>query len=210
MREILSDAETAICWEAAINGELGKLIKKTRGRPFPHLLGKVLEGLGQTMFNRRFPEPSYLVMAPDIVERDLRGLITLENQRSWQLGFPDGILFQRIDDQGSLKMLALVEYKIAHPQHLDDLSIQFNGFMNFWDYLMQNDGATGKGLLRKYFNRKFPKFTSVEYPLIYYFVPLDRSGLNIATTLGGLDCFYEMVIPLTVKQIGRRIRNIKR
>lgn len=210
MKELLSEAESSICWQAAIKGELGRGLKRARTKPFAHLLGMAFEEFGKAVIARRYSQPSYLIMEPDVVEGALRALITPDNQRSWQLAFPDSILLQRTDSYGSLRLFAFVEYKVASDQHLDDLSTQFNGFINFWDYLMQNEGATGKGVLRKHLKYRVPQFTARENPLVYYFVPSDRSGLNIATTLGGMDFFHEIVVPFTVEEISQRIKLVRK
>lgn len=210
MREFLSKTESEVCWQAAFEGGLARTIKRMRNKSFAALIGRTFEEFGQKVIARRYSELSYLIMESNVVEGALKDMITPDNQKAWQLAFPDSILFQRTDDQGSLRLIAFAEYKVANYQHLEDLSTQFNGFLNFWDYLIQNDGATGKGLLRKYLKRRIPQLTARENPLVYYFVPLDRSGLDIATTLGGIDYFHEIVIPFTVYEISQRIKNIRR
>lgn len=207
MHELVTTSSGEQYWQKALLSGLERVVVSHRGNE-NQLLGRVFEYLGYAFVSDVFPPPEFVLTTPQDTAY-LKRYITEDEMRRWQPCFPDGIVFQRTDIHGSLKIAALVEYKVSNPMNTEKQGYQFDGFVNLLRLLRHNNALRGKDILRKYFKRKIPHFEVSQDVEYIYVVPQGRTAVDTPTSLYGVASFREMVFPQSPKDIRRRIRKIR-
>lgn len=207
MGELLVQNPVEQYWEKAISEGVEKLVVSFHGGE-NQLLGRAFEYLGYAMISDIYPSPDFILTTPRETAH-LKRCISREELSRWQPRFPDGMVFQRTDNQGSLKLVAIVEYKVPNIRHTENQGDQFDGFIRLLMLFRQDNTSRGKNILRKSLKKRIPQLEVPFNAAFIYVVPQGRTAIDTPTSLYGQGIFKELIFPQRVRDIRRRIRNIR-
>ena len=171
------------------------------------LLGRVVERLGYSMMLQMYPPPEYTVTSWGMTE-SLRNLFSDEDRRRWDPNVPDGFVF-RGEQSRFLELLAVVEYKVPHPDNLHKYCYQFDGFERLLHLLTEHEAQRGKQLFSELLHREISGLVLAEDFRYLYVVPSDRSAGGIATSMYGAEHLTELQLPLSTQEIQLRIAAVR-
>lgn len=205
MKELIPPKPAEYYWFAA-RSEIDNVMRSSSNMS-GNLVGRVFEKLSLHLVRDVYPESRYTVFSPIQVEQ-LKKFMNDDDIRVWGLSFPDGIIFEKLDNEGSLRLAAFAEYKMASFSNLENRREQITGFTNLID-LMRIDGASkGRNILGRFFGRTVPRLEVPDDVSFLYITPQDRSA-DAATTLYEIDNMIELRFPQISNQIKKRVRQIR-
>lgn len=206
MNELPSIRPPEYFWHVA-RRDIRNIVNNDSRSTSGNLVGKVFERLSLSLVKEIYPRTSHIILGPSDM-RAFKGSIDINDINSWGLNFPDGIVFERIDSQWSLRLEAITEYKMASLEKLEDRREQFDGFVRLLDFLRADNASKGKNILGRYFGREIPRPQIPETAKFLYVTPQDRSA-DATTTLFWGDHVSEIRFPQSARQIKDKVKQLR-
>lgn len=182
------------------------ILHQGRGGEF-FLLGRTFEFLGYALVSESYPPPKFILTAPPKTSF-LKNFFAEGELERWQPCFPDGILFERTEAEGVLRIKAIVEYKVSDPRNMRGLQYQFDGFENLLALLRCGSAARNKEILGECFDMNIPLLEVPQEVKFIYVVPQGRTVVDVPTSRAARANFVEMIFPQNPQDIRERIRQI--